>query len=126
MEIGRNYGKIPTKRKDICKRQDISNSYLENILIALKSAGIINTKRGVNGGYLLARPPSHITLLDVARVLGCSQAPAECLNNSRMCRRSGRCATQDVWRDVREAEERILKKTTIKQLVDKDGKHSRK
>jgi len=125
LEIARSYGREPVKRKDICRRQDISKSYLENILIALKGAGIIDTMRGAHGGYVLTRAPSSITLLDVARALEGSQSPVECLENGRICRRAGRCVTQDVWREVKEAEETVLRKTTIQDLVDRDKKYEK-
>lgn len=120
LEIARDYGRQPTKRKDICRRQHIPNSYLENILIALKSAGIIDTMRGAHGGYVLTQPPAQITLLDVARALEGSQSVVECLDDSTLCRRAGRCVTQDVWRRVKEAEENVLRSTTIQHLIDGD------
>ncbi len=122
IEIARNYGQKPTKRKEICRIQGLSNSYIENILISLKSAGIVDTIRGARGGYVLVRPPSQITLLDVTRALEGSQAPVECLDNPVLCERSGRCATQDVWREVQEAEEKVLKKTTISALLQRERK----
>jgi Rrf2 family cysteine metabolism transcriptional repressor len=124
LEIARNYGRRPTKRRDICKAQGLSDSYLENILISLKSAGVVDTIRGAHGGYVLTRPPAKVSLLDVVKVLEGSQAPVECLDNSVACDRSGRCATQDVWRRVREAEENVLKRTTVQDLVDRDRSYS--
>ncbi|MBD3393691.1 MAG: Rrf2 family transcriptional regulator [Chitinivibrionales bacterium] len=126
VEIGRNYGHGPTKRKDICKNQELSDSYLENILIALKTAGILDTIRGARGGYVLCRPPSRVTMYDIAIALEGSQAAVECLDNDAMCSRTGACATQDVWRAVRLAEERILKETTVEDLVTREKRYSRK
>jgi Rrf2 family protein len=104
VEIAAAYGLAPVKRKDISKRQDISESYLENILISLKSGGIINTLRGANGGYSLAKPPSAISLHDVVSALDGMQAPIECLKNPSRCDRADECVTKDVWLKVKVAE----------------------
>jgi Rrf2 family protein len=125
LEIARTYGQAPAKRKDMSRSQNVSGSYLENILISLKSAGIIDTIRGAHGGYILTRAPSRISLLDVANALEGSLSPVECLDDSAVCKRTGRCVTQDVWREVKAAEENVLRRTSIQDLVDRDKKYAR-
>jgi Rrf2 family protein len=125
LEIAKNYKVRPTKRKEICRSQKISGSYLENILIALKSAGIIETLRGAGGGYALARPPAEINLLDVVIALEGSQAPVECLEKQGLCERSGKCVAQDVWQKVQAAQDKILRATTLAELVQRE-KHINK
>ena len=125
LEIAKCYSREPVKRKEMCKRQGISESYLENILISLKSAGIIETIRGAHGGYILARQPGEISLLDVAQALEGSVSSVECLDDKTLCSRSGRCVTQDVWQEVKNAEEQVLRNTSIQDLVERDKKYSK-
>jgi Rrf2 family protein len=122
IEIAAEYGREPVKRKDIAGRQDISDSYLENILISLKSAGIINTLRGANGGYSLAMEPSKISLYDIVKALDGMQSPIECLKDTSKCERADECLTKDVWFKVKQAEEGVLKGVTLQDLLDKKKK----
>ena len=58
-------GETPTSVRDIAERTALPQPYLEQILLALKGAGLVRSKRGVGGGYVLARPPAEITLAEV-------------------------------------------------------------
>ncbi len=122
LEIARNYRDGPIKRRDIVKSQQISDSYLENILITLKNGGVINTIRGANGGYLLCRPPKEITLFEIVTLLEGSLAPVECLDNISVCAKTDKCATRVVWDRLRKAKEDVLKDVTVQDLVDLEDK----
>ncbi len=122
MEIARYYEDGPVKRRDISKNQNISDSYLENILIALKNAGIIDTIRGANGGYMLRRPPEEINLLEIITALEGSLALVDCVENPSMCDRVEQCATRVVWIKLQKVKEGVLKETTIKEMVDHEKK----
>ena len=124
VEIGRNYGVGPTKRRVISRSQDISDSYLENILITLRNAGIIDTIRGARGGYVLVKDPSQITLFEVVKALEGSLAPVDCLDNSDLCERVNGCVTREVWYKVQVAKENVLKEVTLKELIEKDCKNN--
>ena len=56
----------PTSDRDIAERTGLPQAYLEQILLALKGAGLVRSKRGVGGGYVHARPPEQILLADIA------------------------------------------------------------
>lgn len=58
-------GKKPVSGKEVARKQGISTAYIEQILIPMRNAGIVRTVRGRNGGYLLDRPASQISLLDI-------------------------------------------------------------
>ena len=118
MEIARTCKHGPVKRKDIVKNQQISDSYLENILIALKNGGVIDTIRGANGGYLLRRPASNVTLLEIVNILDGTLAPVECLDNPSICSRTARCATRIAWSKMKQAREEVLSGITIQELLD--------
>jgi Rrf2 family cysteine metabolism transcriptional repressor len=120
VEIARSYGKFPTKRKDIAESQNISESYLENILISLKKHGIIGTIRGSQGGYVLNRTPSDVTLFEVVQALEGSLAPVECLEKSAKCERIAVCTTRNVWKELMEAQEKVLRSITLQNLLDRE------
>jgi len=70
------YGtEVPVQAKEISRRQDIPVSYLSQLLHALRRAGLVRSIRGARGGYVLARPPSAISLLEILRVLEGSLTP---------------------------------------------------
>ncbi len=118
VEIARNYGKGPIKRKDIVENQDIPDSYLENILISLKNKGIVNAIRGPQGGFVLKKHPASITMLDVMLSFEDSFSPVDCLEEPSGCERVSFCPTRPVWRKLQEAQEDVLKNVTIQELVE--------
>ncbi len=120
IEIARNNQNGPIKRKDIVKNQQISDSYLENILISLKNGGVIDTIRGAHGGYILHRPASEITLLEVVNVLEGSMAPVECIDNPSVCKRTSVCSTRTAWKKLKLAKEEVLRNITIQDLVESE------
>lgn len=92
----------PTSVRDIAERTGLPQPYLEQILLALKGAGLVRSKRGVGGGYVLARPPSEITLGEIVSavdgpiVVGDFGRPHE----GGACDHEGQCVLLEVWADV--------------------------
>ncbi|MCD6532809.1 MAG: Rrf2 family transcriptional regulator [Deltaproteobacteria bacterium] len=122
LEIARHYGELPVKRKDIAYNQAISLSYLENILLMLKKSNIVDSIRGAHGGYVLTRSPDEINLLDVFRVLEGSLVPVSCLTDSLSCGRFDDCVTRTVWQELKIANEQVLQKTTIQELLNRENR----
>jgi Rrf2 family protein len=120
-EIARNFNKRPTKRKEIVENQDIPDSYLENILISLKSRGIIGAIRGPSGGFVLKRDPASITMLDVVLVFENSLAPVDCIEEPSGCDRVQKCPTRPVWKRLQKAQEEVLREVTIQELLEKSN-----
>ncbi|MBD3347414.1 MAG: Rrf2 family transcriptional regulator [Chitinivibrionales bacterium] len=118
LEIAKNYEKVPTKRKNIVAKQNISDAYLENILIMLKNNGIIETVRGARGGYIINRPPSMITLMEIVGALEGSLAPVDCLDNPSLCSEVQHCPSRKVWKKLYEARRAVLEETTLQDLLD--------
>lgn len=92
----------PTSVRDIAERTGLPQPYLEQILLSLKGAGIVISKRGVGGGYLLARSPSDLTLAEIVAavdgpiVAGDFGAP----HADGACDHEGQCALLAVWAEV--------------------------
>ena len=95
-------GGVPTSVRDVADRTGLPQPYLEQILLALKGAGLVRSKRGVGGGYVLARHPSEITLgqivsaVDGPIVAGDFGEP----HQNGACDHEGQCVLLAVWADV--------------------------
>lgn len=113
----RNSG-TPVLVKDIASRQEISGRYLEHLMLVLKKAGFIRSIRGSKGGYVLARDPSDVTMRDIVEALEGSLSPVECIEDGRVCSRSGTCAARDMWTRVKTGMVRALESVTLKDLAD--------
>lgn len=116
--IAKNHSDVPTKRKHISTIQGIPNSYLENILIALKNGNLITSLRGAGGGFMLKRPPEEISLLDVYQALQGDLTLLDCVDCPAACDRSEDCVVRPVWMEMQEAQKEVLEKKTIKHLLE--------
>ena len=121
LEIARHYGGQPVKRREITSKQAISPSYLENILLLLKNNNLIRSTRGAHGGFSLTRPPDKINLFEIFMVLEGSLTPVTCLANPMSCQRFERCVTRTVWQELQNASEKVLRNTTIQDLLDRES-----
>jgi Rrf2 family cysteine metabolism transcriptional repressor len=119
MDLAIHGSEKPVQLKDIAKRQDISLSYLEHLVMPLISAGIVQSTRGAHGGMRLGRPAHQIRLVEIMEILEGPLAPVECLKDSKSCPRSGACATQDVWNEMKEAIGNVLRMQTLHDLAER-------
>jgi Rrf2 family protein len=122
LELAKHYEKGVLKLDEIAKRQDISRKYLEQIMMALISAGQVRTVRGKRGGFILTRPPEQVRLSEVLRVLEGSMSPVFCLDDPNSCKRAKDCVTRDVWKRMNKAMMGVLDSITLRDLADKNRK----
>ncbi len=105
---------------EVAKRHSIPVKYLEHILLALKKAGLLESRRGVRGGYTLARPPENISIGEVLRVVDGHFSESSCievdLRHPYACPESDTCGLKQVWQDVQGAVEKILFDTTFAEV----------
>jgi Rrf2 family protein len=118
LELAVHYGDKPLLLKEIARRQDISEGYLQHIVDALKGAGLVVSSRVGHGGYALAKPPDQITLRDVLSTLEGSIDLVECVENPDICTRAADCTLRDVWRDVSHKFAGSLQGITLQQMVE--------
>ncbi len=97
LQIAQGYGGPPVPISAIAADQQISSKYLEQVVGALRRAGLIRSYKGVRGGYALVQPPEDITLWQVIRALDPHEALIDCVNDPACCDRSGDCLTRTVW-----------------------------
>ena len=121
--LGLNYGDSVIPIQAISKLQNIPKRFLEQILHDLKSAGILESRRGIAGGYRLKMPPDRITLAEVIRHLEGPLAPVSCVSErfyeKCSCPDEERCAIRSVMKEVRDAIVRILEEVTVAQLCER-------
>ncbi|MGH7917395.1 MAG: RrF2 family transcriptional regulator [Candidatus Binataceae bacterium] len=111
----------PQRVEEIAAAQAIPENYLRRLLIELKRGGLVASQKGPNGGYMLARHPSRITMADVVQIIEGDYVPVECLEESANspCARGDACAMRDVWREVRDSVVTILSRTTLQSLSER-------
>jgi Rrf2 family protein len=107
----------------ISEQQNIPKKFLEQILNDLKSAGIVESKRGVAGGYRLKTPADQVTLASVIRHIEGPLAPVNCVSTRFYercsCPDEARCGIRSVMKEVRDAIVQVLEKVTVAQLCER-------
>ncbi len=105
--------------KDISKRQNISQRYLEQIFHRLKKAGLVKSERGPKGGYILTRSPKEITIGDIYRAVdkNFDLVPCKGKEGSR-CEHLEECVTMPIWEKISKEVEKIFDSVTIEDLCN--------
>jgi Rrf2 family cysteine metabolism transcriptional repressor len=126
LELALHYPEGRLHIRDISAAQEIPERFLEQILLSLKRAGHLRSKKGPNGGYSLAKNPSEITVAEVIRVMDGPLAPIDCVSITahEVCPREDFCGLKWLWKEVRDSIAEILENTTFKDLAErtKDAK----
>lgn len=110
----------PTSVRDIAERTAIPQPYLEQILLALKGAGLVRSKRGVGGGYILARPPDEIRISEILSAvdgpisLGDFGEP----HQDGACSHEGQCVLLAIWKSAGEEMRRMMHALTLQAVAD--------
>ena len=109
----------PVSLKDVAKRQNISEKYMEQIISVLSKAGYVRGIRGAQGGYLLSREPKDYTVGMILRLTEGDLAPVACVGeNSIECERRTACVTVRVWEKLYDAISDVVDNITLQDLVD--------
>jgi len=107
----------------ISEQQNIPKRFLEQILNDLKSAGIVESKRGVSGGYRLAKRPEEIPLSTIVRHIEGALAPISCVSEKFYekcsCPDESRCAIRSVMKEIREAVVKIAERVTVADMCER-------
>ena len=125
VELGRGTGGDPIPLAEIAARGGLPLAYLEHLVARLRKAGLVDSRRGSRGGYMLARSPAEITMAEVVSALEGSIAPIECISEasdgSIVCSRESHneraCPTKLLWTRVRGSIVRTLQETTLADLA---------
>jgi Rrf2 family protein len=125
--LARSHDKRPVLISTIAEREKIPRKFLETILLQLRGAGILESKKGRGGGYILARPPEKIMVGSIIRVIDGPLAPLPCASETAYrkceeCTDEKRCGTRMVMREVRDAMATILDHTSLADVVNRVNK----
>src|SRR5688500_1052220 len=122
LELARSaeVGAGPVRIDDIARRGVIPRKFLANVLVHLKRGHFVESKKGPEGGYYLARPARQIPIGEVVRFVEGPIAPIACVSPARgeKCVIAGRCGYRPLWRRVREAVAEIVDGTTLEQVLE--------
>jgi Rrf2 family protein len=120
--LGLNYEQPVVPIQTIARLQNIPRKFLEQILNELRAGGILESRRGVAGGYRLRRPPDKINLAEVIRYVEGPLAPVSCVSERFYerctCPDENNCGIRSVMKEVRDAIVKILESVTLAQLCD--------
>jgi Rrf2 family transcriptional regulator, cysteine metabolism repressor len=122
-ELAKRYGGEPVSAAEIAEAQAIPARFLELILQGLKDSREVESRRGNNGGYVLAVPPGTITVGDIIRSVDGTLAPVRCVSSKAQghCPMKGKCAFMGVWRKAQAAVEDVYDSFTLQDLIDKEN-----
>ncbi len=113
----------PIQIQDIASRQNIPVKFLQQILVALKMTGFVQSRKGPGGGYSLAVPPQEITLGAVLRAMDGPIAPISCVSVTKFsecgCPNPEVCALRVAFKDVRNVMSEVLDQTTFAELAER-------
>jgi Rrf2 family protein len=122
--LAQSYPGGPISLAEISRSEEISLSYLEQLMAILRKASLVEGIRGAHGGYQLSADPASITAGQVVRALEGSLAPAECVSEgveAGYCRRETVCPSKPLWEQVRNSIAQVLDTTTLADLCAADG-----
>ena len=117
VELAANHGHGPVKGERIASAQGIPLNFLENILSDLRNAGIVSSRRGVEGGYWLARPAAEISLADVIRAVEGPLAAVQGVQPQDLEYGGAAKHLPDLWVAVRASLRSVLEKVTLADLA---------
>ena len=117
LELALNYSKGVVSTREIAAHQQVSTKYLEHLLASLRTAGLVRSVRGAQGGHTLTRPADQINLRDVYNVFEGTEGFVVCISCPELCDRSDSCSTHEVWTQMYDACMEVLESTTIEDLA---------
>ena len=119
MDLAENNTGSPISLKDVAKRQDISDKYLEQIISIVNKAGYVRSVRGAQGGYMLKMEPQNYTVGMILRQTEGSLAPVACIEDDEIvCDRQQQCVTSIVYKKINDAISGVVDNITLQDLVD--------
>lgn len=118
--LAHGYGEGSMSITAIAKESAVPYAYLEQLIVPLRKAGLVESKRGAQGGYQLTRPPSDIRVGDIYRVMEGPVAPMDCVSENeadQTCPLIDGCETRPVWVKVRDSIASAIDSVTLADLI---------
>ena len=124
-ELAQRYGEGPVSLKCVAQGQGLSENYLEQLMVPLRRAGIVQSIRGAQGGFMLAKSPAEITIGSIITTVEGPIAVVDCLlaeagAAEQMCDKACACVTRGIWEKVCDSISQVLENITLQTLLDND------
>lgn len=121
--LAEQYGKGPIPIKQISERENISDSYLEQLLARMRKSDIVESVRGVQGGYQLKRSPEQITVGDILRSVEGDLNPTDCIESGEShCENVSRCPSRRVWLKLKKGIDDVVDSITLQDMIIDEDK----
>jgi Rrf2 family cysteine metabolism transcriptional repressor len=117
-DLALHYGDDPIPLRNIAERQGISEYYLEQLMAVLRRGKLVKSIRGAQGGYVLSKKPSLITVGEILDLLEGPIEISECLDENVECSRMGNCATRLIWIKIKKAIDDVVNSITLSDMVN--------
>ena len=118
LDLAANNTGEPVRLKDVAKRQEISEKYLEQIISVLNKAGYVRSVRGPMGGYILTKAPAEYTAGMILRLTEGTLSTVECLEDPFICQKEADCVTRILWKKVKDAIDNVVDSITLEDLLE--------
>ena len=118
--LAHHYGIGPMSIAAVAKESSVPYAYLEQLIVPLRKAGLVESKRGAQGGYQLTRPPEQVKVGEVYRIMEGPVAPMECVSedeSEQTCPLIDGCETRPVWLKLRDSIAGVLDSMTLADLI---------
>jgi Rrf2 family transcriptional regulator, cysteine metabolism repressor len=119
--LASHYGSGPMSIATIARESSVPYAYLEQLIAPLRKAGLVESKRGAQGGYLLTRSPENVRIGEVYRVMEGPVAPMDCVSediSEQTCPLIDGCQTRPVWLKVRDSIVEAIDSGTLADLIN--------
>ncbi len=116
-DLAARYGSGPVPLKAIAQRNDIPEMYLEQLFLSLRRNGLINSIRGAQGGYELAKTPKDVVVGDALRALEGSTSLIQCVEDDA-CGRDCDCPSRFVWKRIQEGIDAAVNSISLQDMLD--------
>ena len=118
LDLASNDAGEPIRLKDVARRQQISEKYLEQIISILNKANFVRSIRGPQGGYQLSKPPSYYTVGMILRLTEGSLCPVDCAaEDGSACAREDNCVTRILWQKLGDAINGVIDNITLEEML---------
>ena len=126
LDLAGHFGSGPVVINDLSSRLDIPTKFLEQILLDLKRAGFVESRRGKIGGYSLAKEPAKITLGEVIRFIEGPIGPIACVDKKYSgCHDVSSCVFRNIWAQVSSSTSKIIDNITFEDLLKRSKKNTK-
>ena len=108
----------PRLARDIAESQQISDKYIARLVMKLRKGGFLRSVRGAKGGFLLARKPMEINLLDVVEAMEGPLSIVDCVERPAQCNRNSTCVTREIWNRLNAEFRESMRQITLQEIID--------